>query len=369
MDTLEQKLEELKEAYSKTKYNKATNKYLGMLRAKMARVKKEMTEKKGRGGVGFAVKKSGDATVVLVGFPNAGKSSLLGAMTKVESKVANYAFTTLEVIPGILDYNGARIQILDVPGLIEGAHEGRGGGAKIGSVIRVSDLIMLVIDINQPVQVYKILDELEGLGVIVGREKPRIRFDPKDSGGIEIEPNRHRIPLRKDIIGIMNELKIYNGALVFYQDADITDVYEMMANEYTYINGIVVLNKIDTVAREYVEKVMKEIGRITPMKIICVSASEAKNIEAVKEEVFRELKLIRIYLKPKDGMPDMQAPLIVKHGSTVLDVAKKLHSKTAKDVRHALVSGISVKFSNQRVGIDHMLEDGDVLTIVYEKSA
>ena len=115
---LQKELEELQKEYAKTKDNKATNKYVGLLRAKMARVRRALAERKSKKGTGFGVKKSGDATVVLVGFPNAGKSSLINRITDANSKVAGYAFTTLGTIPGMLEYNGASIQVLDVPGLI-----------------------------------------------------------------------------------------------------------------------------------------------------------------------------------------------------------------------------------------------------------
>ena len=121
----QKKIEELQEQYSKTKYNKATNKYLGILRAKIGDIRKAMASQSRRVGTGYSVRKSGNATIVLVGFPNAGKSSLLHALTGVQSKVADYEFTTLEVIPGMLEYSGAKLQILDLPGLIQGAHIGR----------------------------------------------------------------------------------------------------------------------------------------------------------------------------------------------------------------------------------------------------
>ncbi|TKP19266.1 GTP-binding protein, partial [Enterococcus faecalis] len=79
-------------------------------------------------GTGFAVRRTGDASIALVGFPSAGKSSLLSTITKTKSMTAAYEFSTLTCIPGVLEYKDTTIQILDLPGIIEGAAGGKGRG-------------------------------------------------------------------------------------------------------------------------------------------------------------------------------------------------------------------------------------------------
>ncbi len=364
---LEQKLEELQKDYSKTKYNKATNKYLGMLRAKMAKIKKSMTEKKGHGGVGFSVKKTGDATVVLVGFPNAGKSSLLTSITNAESRVAAYAFTTLEVIPGTLTYNGAKIQILDLPGLVEGAHTGRGGGTKIASVIRTSDLLLFIIDINTPDLLHKLIEELNELDIRPNKQRPKIRIEKRVSGGITIDSNKHNIPDKKNLVDVLNEFSVYNANIIFYEDADLNDVVDVLSESVAYIKGVVALNKVDTVDPTYASKVNQEISKITGMKVVSISVLQKTKLDELKESIFRALELNRIYLKPRDGMADRENPMILKSGSTIMDVAKHVHSKTAKDVRYAYVTGESAKFDGQKVGIEHVIRDEDEVTLIYQK--
>src|SRR6056297_4235837 len=131
---LEEEIESIREEIAETPYNKSTEAHIGRLKAKLAEKKEELEKKQQQGsggGGGYAVQKTGDATVALVGFPSVGKSTLLNALTNADSEVGSYEFTTLTVNPGMLKYNGADIQLLDVPGLVEGAAGGVGGGKEV----------------------------------------------------------------------------------------------------------------------------------------------------------------------------------------------------------------------------------------------
>ena len=106
------------------------------MKAKLAKLKAEVLlgDKSSGGGAGvpgFDVTKSGDTRVGLVGFPSVGKSTLLTVLTGTFSEVAAYEFTTLTAIPGVIHYRGAKIQLVDLPGLIEGAKDGKGRGRQI----------------------------------------------------------------------------------------------------------------------------------------------------------------------------------------------------------------------------------------------
>eukprot|EP00976_Prorocentrum_cordatum_P041359 839119-Prorocentrum_minimum.AAC.2 len=71
--------------------------------------------------------------VALIGFPSVGKSTLLSTLTKTESEAAAYEFTTLTCIPGVIHYKDSKIQLLDLPGIIEGASEGKGRGRQVSN--------------------------------------------------------------------------------------------------------------------------------------------------------------------------------------------------------------------------------------------
>ena len=112
----------------------ATEYHLGLLKAKLAKYRSQLLEpskKSGEKGEGFDVLKSGDARVALIGFPSVGKSTLLSTLTKTQSEAASYEFTTLTCIPGVIEYKGANIQLLDLPGIIEGASQGKGRGKQV----------------------------------------------------------------------------------------------------------------------------------------------------------------------------------------------------------------------------------------------
>ncbi|KAG6391493.1 hypothetical protein SASPL_149248 [Salvia splendens] len=135
MATVMQKIKDIEDEMARTQKNKATAHHLGLLKAKLAKLRREIltpTSKGGGGaGEGFDVTKSGDSRVGLVGFPSVGKSTLLNKLTGTFSEVASYEFTTLTCIPGVITYRGAKIQLLDLPGIIEGAKDGKGRGRQL----------------------------------------------------------------------------------------------------------------------------------------------------------------------------------------------------------------------------------------------
>jgi len=142
------------------------------------------------------VMKSGDARVALIGFPSVGKSTLLSLLTNTESAAADYEFTTLTCVPGVIDYHGAKIQLLgvlllklsflslenlvfrvktqcklvaltpDLPGIIEGASQGRGRGRQVIAVARTADMVLIMLDAAKADVHKRLLEiELETVGI------------------------------------------------------------------------------------------------------------------------------------------------------------------------------------------------------------
>lgn len=204
MSTAMQRIKEIEDEMAKTQRNKATAKHLGLLKARLAKARRELMEPKGGGGgnmEGFDVKRTGDARVGLVGFPSVGKSTLLTKITGTASLAAEYEFTTLTTVPGTFFYRGAKIQLLDLPGIIEGAKDGKGRGRQVIGVARTCDLILIALDAMKSLQHKRIIErELEGFGIRLNKQPPKITFRKKDRGGVFFSHTVTPTHLDKEIV-------------------------------------------------------------------------------------------------------------------------------------------------------------------------
>jgi len=105
--------------------------------------KKKKQEKKKGSGASIAIKKEGVGQVVIVGVANSGKSTLLNKLTGVGAKVASYPFTTTKPEVGMMDYFGAKVQIVELPAIVEGSSTGKASGPELLSVARNADALLV----------------------------------------------------------------------------------------------------------------------------------------------------------------------------------------------------------------------------------
>ncbi len=354
---INEKITEIEAQMAKTQVNKATEHHLGLLKAKLSRLKKEAEapKKGGPSGEGFAVRKSGNATVVFIGYPSVGKSTMLNVLTGSKSKTAAYAFTTLTCIPGILEYKGAKIQLLDLPGIIAGAKEGKGRGKEVLAVARNADLILIILDVFTAQQRDKIITELEGIGVRLDQDVPKIYIHENEKGGLNIIQGVKLTHLTENTIrGVMNEYGIYNANVTFRQDATVDQLIDVLVGTRKYIPSLTVLNKVDLVKPDFL-KTLK-------YNLVPISAGSKYNIDKLKEEIYQKLRLIRVYTKRKGEKLD-DVPLMMRTNSTVGNLCDELHRDMRKLFKFAQVWGTSAKFPGQKVGIDHIVQDDDVVQV------
>ncbi|KAG2042962.1 P-loop containing nucleoside triphosphate hydrolase protein [Suillus americanus] len=361
--TTVQKIKEIEDEMAKTQKNKATSYHLGQLKAKLAKLRRELISPSGGGGggpgIGFDVARTGVASVGFVGFPS---STLMSKLTGTHSEVSEIDFTTLTTVPGTLKVHGAPIQILDLPGIIEGANDGRGRGRQVIAVARTCNLIFIVLDVLKPLGDKKIIEgELEGFGIRLNKKPPAILVRKKDKGGIAIT---NTVPLtnidQEEIKAVLSEYKLSNVDVTIRQpNMTADDLVDVIEGNRVYIPALYVLNKIDAISIEELDLLYK-IPHSVP-----ISSKEWLNIDELSEKMWDALELVRVYTKPRGQSPDYSAPVVLRRGRcSVEDFCNAIHKEIAKQMKYAVVWGASAKHSRgQKVGLDHILEDEDVVHI------
>lgn len=351
---------------AKTQKNKATAFHLGQLKAKLAKLKRELLTPSsgggGGGGVGFDVARTGVASVGFVGFPSVGKSSLMSGLTGTQSAVAAYEFTTLTTVPGTMNVRGASIQILDLPGIIEGAKDGKGRGRQVIAVARSCNLLFIVLDVLKPLDDKRIIEnELEGFGIRLNKKPPNIIIKKKDKGGIAIS---NTVPLTKlepeEIKAVLAEYRLSNADVAFRCDATLDELIDVIEGNRVYMPCLYVLNKIDAISIEELD-LLYRIPNSVP-----ISVKEWLNIDELIDALWHKLDLVRVYTKPRGKQPDYSQPVVLKTAKcTVEDFCNAIHKEIAKQMKYCVVWGTSAKHARgQKVGLEHVLEDEDVVTIV-----
>ncbi|KAK4157900.1 P-loop containing nucleoside triphosphate hydrolase protein [Chaetomidium leptoderma] len=365
MSTTVDKIKEVELEMARTQKNKATSYHLGQLKAKLAKLKRELLTPSGGGGgagAGFDVARTGVASIGFIGFPSVGKSTLMSRLTGQHSEAAAYEFTTLTSVPGQVVYNGAPLQMIDLPGIIEGAKDGRGRGRQVIAVAKTCHLIFIVLDVNKPLTDKRVIEsELEGFGIRINKQPPNITFKKKDKGGLNISST---VPLTHidtdEIRAVMSEYKINSADIAIRCDATIDDLIDILeAKSRSYIPVIYVLNKIDSISIEELD-LLYRIPNSVP-----ISSEHGWNVDELMELMWEKLTLVRVYTKPKGKLPDYSSPVVLRSSKcTVEDFCNAIHRSITEQFKSAIVYGKSVKHQPQRVGLSHELGDEDIVTIV-----
>jgi len=355
------------EEISSTPYNKATSKHIGRLKAKLAKLKDDAVQralKAGGGGEGFSVKKSGDATAVLVGFPSTGKSTLLNALTGTESEVASYAFTTVNVIPGALEHRGAKIQILDIPGMIAGAAMGKGRGKEVISVVRSADMVVLLVDVWNEKHFDILIRELADAGIRINREKPDITIRKTSIGGVHVGSVGEIGMDDEEIRAIMAEYRQVNAHVLIRGGATQDDLIDTLLGNRVYVPALLAVNKVDLVDGATMQSIDEDLTTRFGEHPLMISAASGYHMEEVKDAIFDHLGFIRAYMKPLGEAADLEEPMILRRNATIEDVCRKLHREFVEKFRYARIWGDAVKHPGQRVGLRYRVNDGDIVSIV-----
>jgi ribosome-interacting GTPase 1 len=308
--TAEERLACLKKMYALLPKHKASEKLQADLKTRISEAKKEVEQERKnpkKVGVSHKIPKQGAGQYVILGAPNAGKSLLLKRLTRAAPEVAPYPFTTREPHAGMMDWEDARVQLIDTPPITADYLEGY-----LSSMARAADAALLLIDLGEedgPFAAEAVLEQLATTKTILGCQPPATAEDP----GIH------------------------------------------------YTKTMLVANKIDLPgASDRLEVVREWFGARFPIQVI--SAEQGTGLEDLRTAIYRFLNVIRVYTRQPGKPPDLQSPFTCPAGSTVLDMAALVHRDFAQGLKSARIWGTGV-YDGQTVKRDHVLHDKDIVEL------
>lgn len=304
------RLEKLREMFRLLPKHKGTEKLQSDLKQKISRAKDEIEGAKSAGkkaGVSHRVPREGAGQVVLVGAPNAGKSALLAALTSARPEVAPYPFTTRAPYPGMMAWEDARVQLVDLPPISEDFFE-----AWVPSTVRSANAALLVTDLASD-------DVIDATEAVVSR------------------------------------LADVHTELVSTLPYDVED------EATQHVKTLLVANKVDSEGAADRLEVLREW--FSPrFSILPVSAERGEGLDDLRRASYDLLGVIRIYTKIPGKPADRTKPFTVPIGSTVLDLAREVHRDFEHSLKFAKIWGTGV-FEGQTVKRDHELHDADVVEL------
>ncbi len=306
--SIEEKLAILREMLAIMPKHKGTEHLQGDLKRKLAKLQGQAERKqvKGKSSAPDHIPREGVGQIVLVGLPNAGKSSIISGLTNAHVQVAEYPYSTFKPVCGMMAYEDVLIQLVDMPPVSVNFTE-----YWVFNLIRLADLVLCLADLSC--------------------EQPELQVRQI----CEILKNQHLVLTRRGE-------KHPQGTI---------------AAKSTIILG----TKADTVGADLKgESLFKEYESQFP--IVFVSVKSRANLDILKEKVFQSLQVIRIYTKIPGRKEDLDKPYVLPYGSTVFDAAKVIHNELADRMKYARLWG-SEKYDGQRVERDHVLEDRDIIEI------
>jgi ribosome-interacting GTPase 1 len=308
--TTEEELRALETMLREMPKHKSSEKLQADLKHKISRARHELEaeRKQGRRGHAVRIPRQGAGTAILLGGPNAGKSSLLRALTRATPEVAPYPFTTRAPMPGMMPWEDVYVQLIDTPPITADVLE-----PYLLGLIRAADLAIMLVD----------------LGSDDGIEACQAVFD-------RLSDTKTRLARESSL--------------------DENDV------GLSYTRTLIVPNKIDLPDAAVRLELFHELLPLDLPEYV-TSAEHGTGLEALRAAIYEALGVVRVYTKlPTHKEPDRERPFTVRTGSTVLDVAEQVHKDFVEKFKFARVWGAKVH-PGTVVKADHVVADRDIVEL------
>ncbi len=367
--TPEEKLEALKEFMSAIPKHKGTERLRMQITRQMAALRREIElakRKKAGRGERFFVEKEGDVQVVLLGFPNSGKTALFKCITGAAAAPSSSPFSTRRPQPGIGVWEGVYFQLIDTPSILEGASRGAYEGSRVLALVRNADAVILVLDATGDLDYqYRVLvRELEESRVAIHKPHAVVEIERRRSGGIVIQGELEDTTPQA-VTSLLRSYGIYHAVIRIRGRATLEDIEESLFGTVYYRPAVIVVTKVDK-ALDRIEELREFARRVAPTPVFYFSERFCGRFDfgRVARYLFEALGLIRVYTRnPKTGVVE-EKPVVVERGTRIIDVARAIHSYLYRNFKYAKVWSSRFTFSPRRVGRDFVVEDGDVVEIV-----
>ena len=232
----------------------------------------------------------------------------VGFVVHINKKKAAYEFTTLTCIPGTMRYKGSKVQVLDLPGIIEGAAHGKGRGREVIAVARNADMILIVLDagkegLNRHREILE--KELETVGIRLNQRPPDVTITKRKTGGVRFANTVQLTKLGPDpekvAIQILREYKITNADILVREDITVDQLVDVVQGNRQYKPCLYLYNKIDTITIEEVDQLARMPHSVVGSVSLNMNIGKPDEDDLLKAKMWEYLGLTRIYTKRRGG--------------------------------------------------------------------
>lgn len=367
--TAKEKIPALQEFLSAIPKHKGNERLRAQTKRKIALLKAETSAQHKRGGGRVAersLQKAGAAQIAILGLTKVGRSSLLTAVTAAKPVVAEYPYATKESVPGMLQFEDVQFQLVELPALVPGS-EGRftfqEGSADL---VRTCDGLIIMIDLSADAaeQLRVILGELGRSQVSTQKSESNVAILKTRSEGIQLfAAGRLMGCTRDEVSSLLKSYGVSNAIVRTTGDVTLDDIEDViLETNLIYKPTIVLANKSDLRdATARAPGLLDSIGLELP--VLVVSCLTRSGLSELGKRLFEALDIARVYTKEPNATHPSPDPFIIKKGTTVGELSRQIHSVLFRQFRYARVWGKSASYDGERVGIGHILSDGDIVQI------
>lgn len=348
--TIDEKLTALDEMQRTQPSHKGAEKLRADLSKRISKLKeKQEAQARQRGGFkSMFFSKEGCATIVLIGLPNTGKSTLLSKITDAKPAISNYKFTTTEPELGIMDFKGVKIQVVELPAIIDGSHKGKARGKEVLGLVRNADLVVFILKgtkLEIEGQLKTLNSELKFTNVVLNKRKPQITLSKVGTMGIEIAGEKNVIGSIELLKQKMLEKGCYNVLLRVDEKLKVDEIVEGLDKNKYFLKALGIW--VDGEENKTIEGM-----QVYPFI----------NVDKTKKLLYDNLNLITIFTKKPGEKDSDKIPVALRQNGTVADLCNLLHKDFIQKFKFARVWGSS-KHAGQQVSLDFKFKAGDLVEL------